>query len=366
MYNLGFNKYKSKITVIVAMSGGVDSSVVACKLQEEGYNVIGITLQLYDMGSISKKKNSCCAGIDVYDAKKVAAKYNFPHYIINYQSNFKNEVIDDFVESYINGQTPIPCVKCNQSVKFRDLLKVAKDLGADCLATGHYIKQVKNNNNIFELHRALDNNKDQSYFLFATTYEQLTYLRFPLGNNDKEYTRKEAARLGLEIASKPDSQDICFVPNGDYASVIKKYRPQSFKKGDILHIESKKKLGQHQGIINYTLGQRRKIGISSPSPLYVVKIDSNQNIIYVGEEKFLHSQNFKIRDINWLAIDIKDKIIKASVKLRSSQEPQPAKITINNDNSADIIMKSMTKAITPGQACVIYSDQRMLGGGWII
>ena len=187
-----------------------------------------------------------------------------------------------------------------------------------------------------------------------------------MGNNDKEYTRKEAARLGLEIASKPDSQDICFVPNGDYASVIKKYRPQSFKKGDILHIESKKKLGQHQGIINYTLGQRRKIGISSPSPLYVVKIDSNQNIIYVGEEKFLHSQNFKIRDINWLAIDIKDKIIKASVKLRSSQEPQPAKITINNDNSADIIMKSMTKAITPGQACVIYSDQRMLGGGWII
>lgn len=372
MNSLGFDKKNSDTKVVVAMSGGVDSSVVACQLKEEGYEVIGITLQLYDNNDPTKRKNSCCAGADIYDAKRVAEKYDFPHYILNYQSLFKQEVIDDFADSYLSGETPIPCVKCNQSVKFRDLLKVAKDLGADALATGHYV-QRKIIDGQAQLHKAIDENKDQSYFLFATTIEQLEFLRFPLGTNKKEFTRNEASRLGLEVASKPDSQDICFVPNGDYSEVIRRYRPQAFQKGEILHVENGQVFGEHDGIINYTLGQRRGIGIAYKEPLYVIKIDPKTNQVFVGEDRFLNKQKFIIRDLNWLALPPKnDETVFASVRIRSNGNEQPATIEfIESKNqksllkTAKITMKSMTRAITPGQACVIYQDSRVLGGGWI-
>jgi tRNA-specific 2-thiouridylase len=366
MNSLGFNKTAKNTRIVVAMSGGVDSSVVACLLQEQGYEVIGITLQLYDHGDALKKKNACCAGTDIYDAKKVAEKFDFPHYILNYQNLFKESVIDDFADSYLRGETPIPCVKCNQSVKFRDLLKVAQDLGADGLATGHYVRRKVEENGLAQLHKAFDEGKDQSYFLFTTTKNQLEFLRFPLGDNSKEKTRQEAQRLGLEIANKPDSQDICFVPNGNYAEVIKRYRPNAFKVGDFIHIESKKNLGSHQGIINFTLGQRRGLGISNPEPLYVIKLDPEKNIVFVGEERFLNNKKFKIRDVNWLSENHDENFqINAQVRIRSNQEEQPATIKFINQNEAEIEMKSMTKAITPGQACVIYQNSQVLGGGWI-
>ena len=366
MNSLGFDKPNRDTKIVVAMSGGVDSSVVACLLKEQGYDVIGITLQLYDMGDALKKKNACCAGTDIYDAKKVAEKFDFPHYILNYQNLFKESVIDDFADSYLQGETPIPCVKCNQSVKFRDLLKVARDLGADALATGHYVDREIGKDGKTKLLKAFDDSKDQSYFLFATTKEQLDFLRFPLGKNTKEETRKQAQRLGLEIANKPDSQDICFVPNGDYAAVIRRHRPTAFREGNLVHIETKKVLGKHSGIINFTLGQRRGIGIAYPEPLYVVKIEPKENIVFVGEEKFLQNRKFKIRDLNWLAndIDISQKI-PVKVRLRSNHEEENATIKIGENGEAEVEMNSLTRAITPGQACVIYQDSRVLGGGWI-
>ena len=366
MNSLGFDKPNRDTKIVVAMSGGVDSSVVACLLKEQGYDVIGITLQLYDMGDALKKKNACCAGTDIFDAKKVAEKFDFPHYILNYQNLFKESVIDDFADSYLQGETPIPCVKCNQSVKFRDLLKVARDLGADALATGHYVDREIGKDGKTKLLKAFDESKDQSYFLFATTQEQLDFLRFPLGKNTKEETRKQAQRLGLEIANKPDSQDICFVPNGDYASVIRLHRPTAFREGNLVHIETKKVLGKHSGIINFTLGQRRGIGIAYPEPLYVVKIEPKENIVFVGEEKFLQNRKFKIRDLNWLAndIDISQKI-SVKVRLRSNHEEENAAIKIGENGEAEVEMNSLTRAITPGQACVIYQDSRVLGGGWI-
>ncbi|MES2961041.1 MAG: tRNA 2-thiouridine(34) synthase MnmA [Pseudomonadota bacterium] len=366
MNSLGFDKPNRDTKIVVAMSGGVDSSVVACLLKEQGYDVIGITLQLYDMGDALKKKNACCAGTDIYDAKKVAEKFDFPHYILNYQNLFKESVIDDFADSYLQGETPIPCVKCNQSVKFRDLLKVARDLGADALATGHYVDREIGKDGKTQLLKAFDASKDQSYFLFATTQEQLDFLRFPLGKNTKEETRKQAERLGLEIANKPDSQDICFVPNGDYAAVIRRHRPTAFKEGNLVHIETKKVLGKHSGIINFTLGQRRGIGIAYPEPLYVVKIEPKENIVFVGEEKFLQNRKFKIRDLNWLANDIDTSTkIPVKVRLRSNHEEENASIKIGENGEAQVEMNSLTRAITPGQACVIYQDFRVLGGGWI-
>lgn len=351
--------------IVVAMSGGVDSSVVACLLKKQGFNVVGITLQLYDMGEALKKKNACCAGVDIMDAKKVAQKFDFPHYVLNYQNLFKESVIDDFADSYLKGETPIPCVKCNQSVKFRDLLKVAKDLGADAMATGHYVRRIDGENGA-QLHKAIDSSKDQSYFLFTTTKEQLEFLHFPLGSNTKEETRKEAERLGLEIAQKPDSQDICFVPNGNYSAVISKLRPTAFKEGNVVHFETKKVLGKHNGIINFTLGQRRGLGIAYPEPLFVVKIDPKENIVFVGSESYLQNKKFLMRDLNWLADDVKegDKI-HAKVRLRSTHSEEDAIIKIGKNNEAEVTMHYPTRAITPGQACVIYNDTRVLGGGWI-
>jgi tRNA-uridine 2-sulfurtransferase len=359
--SMGFLKSPKDTRIVVAMSGGVDSSVVACLLKEQGYDVVGITLQLYDVGEALKKKNACCAGVDIMDAKKVADKMGFAHYVLNYQNLFKESVIDDFADSYLQGETPIPCIKCNQSVKFRDLMKVSKDLNADALATGHYVRRIDGDD--AQLHKAVDENKDQSYFLFATTKEQLDFLRFPLGGFKKEYTRELAHKFGIDVANKPDSQDICFVPNGDYASVIAKHRPQAFKEGILKHIETGAILGKHNGIINFTLGQRRGLGISYPEPLYVVKIEPKENIVFVGEEKFLQNRKFIIRDCNWLIKPSGN--FEALVRLRSNHEEEKAEIAPLAENKAEITMKSMTRAITPGQACVIYDGNRVLGGGWI-
>ena len=366
MLNLDLDKDPQKTRVVVAMSGGVDSSVVAALLKEQGYNVIGITLQLYDHGKALKKKGACCAGADIIDAKRVAHKFDFKHYVLNYEDLFRESVIDDFADSYLRGETPIPCVRCNQSVKFRDLLQAAQDLDADILATGHYV-QRKIGRQGAELHKAIDSSKDQSYFLFATTKEQLDFLRFPLGSFTKEQTRNQAKRLNLAIANKPDSQDICFVPNGDYASVISKVRPGAFKPGQIVDINGNI-MGEHSGIINYTVGQRKGLGISYKHPLFVVKIDAVRNQIIVGQEHHLQSTVFTIEELNWLGDDKileQEQEIEVNVKLRSTHLGEPAKILIKKNKKAIVTMKTPTRAITPGQACVIYNDTKILGGGWI-
>ncbi|ABV74758.1 tRNA (5-methylaminomethyl-2-thiouridylate)-methyltransferase [Rickettsia akari str. Hartford] len=360
MINLG-DKHS---TIVVAMSGGVDSSAVAAMLHEQGHNVIGITLQLYDHGMAVGKKNACCAGQDIYDAKMVANKLGIPHYVLDYESKFKESVIDNFVDSYLQGETPLPCVQCNNSVKFRDLIKTARELGASQLATGHYVRKVSGDNGV-ELHTGLDPAKDQSYFLFTTTKEQLEYLSFPLGWFTKDETRKLASKFGLEVAYKPDSQDICFVPDGNYKSVINTIRPNASESGKIIHINGFA-LGEHSGIINYTIGQRRGLGIAYNEPLYVVKIDPKDNIVYVGPEAALHVQEFIIKDVNWLADEIKDnKKLEVAVKIRSTRPPRLAAISKLGDDKMKIRFLSAEKAVAPGQACVIYAGERVLGGGWI-
>lgn len=352
-----------KKTIVVAMSGGVDSSVVAAMLHNAGHNVIGITLQLYDYGMALQKKGACCAGQDIYDAKIVADSLGFPHYIFDYESKFKQEVIDDFVDSYIRGETPLPCVKCNQSVKFKDLLKAAKELNADALATGHYVRKIKNDG-IYELHQGKSLAKDQSYFLFSTTQEQLDYLMFPLGEYSKEQTREMAQEFGLEIADKPDSQDICFVPNGNYRDVINNVRPNASVPGRFIHTDGFD-LGKHNGIINYTVGQRKGLGIAYGEPIYVIKIDPETNTVYVGPETELVKTQFLLKDVNWLAGDISPNDLEVSVKIRSTTPGTRAKLNLVDNNQIKVTLLEQEKAITPGQACVFYDSTRVLGGGWI-
>ena len=363
--SLGIKKPPKKTKVVVAMSGGVDSSVGAGLMKDEGYNVTGITLKLYNDSKASKEGRQCCAGQDIIDAKRVSEHLNINHKILFYQKKFKEEVIDSFIDSYVAGETPIPCVQCNQTVKFRDLFKYAKDLNADALVTGHYVTRLQNNG-IANMYRAKDVNRDQSYFLFSTTQEQLDYLRFPLGEIEKEETRNIANRLSLNVADKPDSQDICFVPNGDYSSVIKKFRPESFKAGDILDL-SGKKLGEHEGVINYTIGQRKGIKISNIDPLYVINIDAEKNRIIVGPKESLIIQNLQLRDLNLLGSKKDfDQII--FIKVRSTGKLLKAKIKINN-KAANVEIIDGEAGISPGQACVFYSKDdygdKLLGGGWI-
>ena len=365
MNSLGINKTKKETKVVVAMSGGVDSSVVAALMKQEGYNVTGITLKLYDDAKLSKEGRQCCAGQDIMDAKRVSEKININHEILYYQKKFKSEVIDSFIDSYTAGETPIPCVQCNQTVKFRDLFKYAKDLKADALITGHYVSRIQNNGHA-SMYRAKDHKRDQSYFLFSTTQEQLNFLRFPLGDIDKSETRSIAKNLNLNVADKPDSQDICFVPNGDYSSVIKKFRPESFKKGEIIDL-SGKKIGEHDGIINYTIGQRKGIKISSDKPLYVINIDAENNTVMVGNKENLEIKKIKLRDLNILASKKElDEII--NIKVRSTGRLLKAKIKMIK-NIAEVEILDKETGISPGQACVFYSKDdigdKVLGGGWI-
>ena len=365
MNSLGINKPKKETKVVVAMSGGVDSSVVAALMKEEGYDVTGITLKLYDDIKQSKEGRQCCAGQDILDAKRVSDNININHKILFYQKKFKSEVIESFIDSYAAGETPIPCVQCNQTVKFRDLFKYAKDLKADALITGHYVAREQNNGHA-SMYRAKDQNRDQSYFLFSTTQEQLDYLRFPLGKIDKSETRSIAEKLNLNVAQKPDSQDICFVPNGDYASVIKKFRPESFKPGKILDIQGNQ-IGKHEGIINYTIGQRKGIKIASNNPLYVINIDADNNTIIVGDKECLEVKEIKLRELNILGSKEEFNNI-INIKVRSTGRLLKAKINLLN-NSANVEILDKETGISPGQACVFYSKDeigdKVLGGGLI-
>ncbi len=363
--SLGIKKPPKNTKVVVAMSGGVDSSVVAGLMKEQGYNVTGITLKLYDDSKTTSSGRQCCAGRDIIDAKRVSETLNIDHKILYYQKKFKSEVIDSFIDSYVAGETPIPCVQCNQTVKFRDLFKFSKELKADALVTGHYVLRHENNG-VGAMYRAEDKLRDQSYFLFSTTQSQLDYLRFPLGSINKSETRNIANKLKLNVATKPDSQDICFVPNGNYASVIEKYRPQSFQKGDIFNIKGDK-LGTHDGIINYTIGQRKGIKISNPNPLYVIDIRAKDNSIIVGTQDYLNIKKLYLRDVNVLS-NIENFKKNIFIKVRSTGKLLDAKVKLEN-NSATVNILQDEKGISPGQACVFYSKdligERVLGGGWI-
>jgi len=364
MFNFRSHKNPSDTKVVVAMSGGVDSSVVAARLKTLGYEVIGITLQLYDQGAVLAKKGACCAGQDIYDAKTVADKFGFPHYVLDYESKFKQSVIDDFADSYMRGETPLPCVRCNQSVKFKDLMIMAKELGADYLATGHYVSVLEGEEGN-ELHKGIDHNKDQSYFLFATTKDQLNFIQCPLGQMTKAETRNLAVELGLALADKPDSQDICFVPNGSYSEIIKKIRPEAAIPGKVLHVDGFE-LGEHQGIINYTIGQRKGLGIAYSTPLYVVKIDPENNIVYLGAEKDLYSEEFIAKELNWIGHEeIPPEGVDVDVKIRSAHKGGKAKIYLLDDKNIRVKLISGEKSVTPGQACVFYDGTRVLGGAWI-
>ena len=365
MNSIGLNKNPKDTTVVVAMSGGVDSSTVAGLMKMEGYNVIGITLKLSDDNQQIAKSKVCCSGQDVIDAKRVAHKLNIEHKVLYYQNKFKSGVIDNFVDSYLKGETPIPCVQCNKTVKFNDLFEEAKTLNADALITGHYVKSITKNNKT-EMYRAADENRDQSYFLFNTTREQLDYLRFPLGGMLKSQTREIAKKLNLNVADKPDSQDICFVPDGNYVSVIEKFRPEAFKKGNIKNSNGDV-LGVHDGIVNFTIGQRKGIKVAANEALYVVKINAEQNEIIVGTRKDLLKNQILLRDLN-LLVDKKFFENEIFCKVRSTGKLLKSKLNFNKENTTLNLLED-EYGISPGQACVFYSKDKfgykVLGGGWI-
>ncbi|WP_127902803.1 tRNA 2-thiouridine(34) synthase MnmA [Solirhodobacter olei] len=367
--SLGFAKPPAETRVVVAMSGGVDSSVVAAMLAEEGYDVVGVTLQLYDHGAALAKKGACCAGRDIHDARRVAETMGFPHYVLDYENIFRDAVIDEFADAYLAGATPVPCIRCNERVKFKDLMATARELEADCMATGHYI-QRKMGAEGPELHRAADAARDQSYFLFSTTAEQLSYLRFPLGHlGSKAETRALAARYGLPVADKPDSQDICFVPDGNYASVIEKLRPGAADPGEIVDMEGRV-LGEHRGVIHYTIGQRRGLGIGGlAEPLYVVKLDPESRRVVVGPKEALETRVVPVRELNWLG----DAPLTSApewhmeVRVRSTRPPRPAILRPISATEAKVELLTPEEGVSPGQACVFYApdSSRVLGGGWI-
>ena len=364
MNSLGIDKAPKDTKVVVAMSGGVDSSVTAALLAEEGFSVIGITLQLYDAGQAVVRPGSCCAGVDIADARKVAQDLAIPHYVLDFEDRFRTDVIDDFVASYLAGETPIPCVRCNQTVKFRDLIDRARDLGADALATGHYARRLIGPQGA-ELHRGLDDDKDQSYFLFATTPEQLDYLRFPLGGMTKAETRAHAERLGLAIADKPDSQDICFVAGGKYADFVRALRPEAERPGNIVHSDGRV-LGRHGGIINYTVGQRRGLNIGGGDALYVLRLEPDDARVIVGPREALGQTRVYVKDVNWLGDGLAPAPgMELEAKIRSLAPRAPAVIADVGDGGAVLELAAAADGVAPGQACVFYAGTRVLGGGWI-
>lgn len=368
--SLGFAKAPADTRVVAAMSGGVDSSVVAAMLKAEGYDVIGITLQLYDHGAAIEKKGACCAGQDIHDARNVAAQIGIPHYVLDYESKFREKVMEDFADTYLAGSTPIPCIRCNQTVKFSDLLKTAKDLGADCLVTGHYIRRVEGPDGP-ELHRAADASRDQSYFLFATTRDQLDFLRFPLGDLPKTEVRELADRFNLPVAAKPDSQDICFVPEGSYATVVEKLRPGSGRGGDIVHLDGRV-LGQHEGVIHYTIGQRRGLGVATGEPLFVVKIDAPTRRVIVGPREALMTSGLLLEELNWLGQGSLEDAAHAGApvlaRVRSTRPPVPGRLGWQ-DGAPVIWFDEPEEGVARGQAAVLYDPEggtRILGGGFIL
>jgi len=365
MNSLGFDKAPADTRVVVAMSGGVDSSVVAALLAGEGYDVVGVTLQLYDHGAAVGRKGACCAGQDIHDARRITDRLGVPHYVLDYEARFRAEVMDDFADAYVRGETPIPCIRCNQRVKFRDLMETARELGADALATGHYARRIEGPAGP-ELHRAGDAGRDQSYFLFATTPEQLAYLRFPLGGQAKAETRALAHRLGLTVADKVDSQDICFVPNGSYARVVERLRPGAAEPGDIVHVDGRV-LGRHDGIIGYTVGQRRGLGVGgNAEPLFVVGLNAAERRVVVGPRTALARDRVVLSEVNWLApAQEQGQGHRATVKLRSSQAATPASVRSLPGGGGEILLDTPQNGIAPGQAAVFYDDTRVVGGGWI-
>jgi tRNA-specific 2-thiouridylase len=367
--SLGFDKPPSETRVVAAMSGGVDSSVVAAMLAAGGYEVIGITLQLYDHGAAIQRKGACCAGQDIHDARNVADQIGIAHYVLDYESRFREQVMEDFADTYLSGATPVPCIRCNQSVKFADLLTTAKELGADCLATGHYIRRTDGPNGP-QLHRAHDASRDQSWFLFATTSEQLDFLRFPLGDLPKTEVRALADGFDLPVAAKPDSQDICFVPEGSYAKVVESIRPGAGRGGDIVHLDGRV-LGQHQGVIHYTIGQRRGLGVATGEPLYVVKIDAAARQVIVGDREALLTASLTLEELNWLGDETLEEACAAGARVlarvRSTREPLPARLEMRG-GVPSVRFDTPEEGVARGQACVLYDidgQSRILGGGFI-
>ena len=367
--SLGLPKAPAATRVVVAMSGGVDSSVVAAMLASEGYDVVGVTLQLYDHGAALAKKGACCAGRDIHDARRVAETMGFPHYVLDYENIFRDAVIDEFADAYLAGATPVPCIRCNERVKFKDLMATARDLDADCMATGHYVQRFAGPGGA-ELHRAADAGRDQSYFLFSTTPAQLDYLRFPLGHlGSKAETRALALRFGLPVADKPDSQDICFVPDGNYAAVIEKLRPGAADPGEIVDLAGAV-LGRHRGVIHYTVGQRKGLGIGGlEDPLYVLRLDPGLRRVIVGPKAALSTRVVPLREINWLGDEALMSRPEWSVmaRVRSTRPPREAVIRPLSATEAEVELLAPEEGVSPGQACVFYAPEgsRVLGGGWI-